>query len=164
MTMKPLPPSVRTILALVAAAFLAAGCATKSTGGAKKQFIFFPPAPDEPRLQFLVSYSSEQELRGGSGGFSTFVTGERQAKNPILKPYGLALHQNQLYVCDTALNAVLMLDLQKRHAIALAPSGQWGFKGSLNLAVDHDGSPYVVDTVRNQILIFDARGRFQAAV
>ena len=67
---------------------LLGGCATKPQT-ATKTFTFFPPAPDEPRLQFLTAFSSDVEL-GGRSGFAEFVTGKTTAPNRLVKPYGLA--------------------------------------------------------------------------
>jgi DNA-binding beta-propeller fold protein YncE len=148
---------------VVIALWVLSGCATKP---AQKQgeFMFFPTPPNPPRVQFLTSFSSEEQLRGGFSTFATYVTGETEAKNPILKPYGVAIKRNKLYVCDTALNAVLILDLEKKRMIGLAPRGEAILKEPLNITVDDDGSRYIVDTMRNQVLIFDANDRYQGAI
>ena len=42
---------------------LLAGCATKKP--VQKNYLFFPAAPDEPRIQYLMSFGAESDLGGG---------------------------------------------------------------------------------------------------
>ena len=149
---------------IVLSLLMLAGCATNRAPKTDQEFIFYPEPPETPRLQFLTSYSSEMELRGGAKTFAQFVTGEAEIKNPILKPYGVALKNNRMYVCDTALNAVLMMDLKERRMQALAPRGEGIIKEPINITVDGDGAKYVADSGRNQVLVFDANGNFRGAV
>src|SRR5262249_39470847 len=66
------------------------------------KYTFFPPAPDAPRLQFLTAYSSEKDLRGGKGGgLMTFITGAPPPNKLVGKPYGVAVNQKKIYLCDT---------------------------------------------------------------
>ena len=153
---------LREIATGLVALYLFAGCATKPAQ--QKEYMFFPSPPNPARVQFLTSFSSEEQLRGGFSGFAAYVTGETEAKNPILKPYGVALKRNKLYVCDTALNAVLILDLEKKRMTGLAPRGEAILKEPLNITVDDDGTRYIVDTVRNQVLIFDANDHYKGAI
>src|SRR5689334_5862261 len=95
-----------TIFALAAAA----GCATKAPE--KKNYLFFPAAPDEPRLQYLMSFGAESDLRGASK-FSEFVAGQEKALRPIWKPYGVTIKYGKVYVCDTQIGAVTIADLGK---------------------------------------------------
>jgi sugar lactone lactonase YvrE len=152
------------VASLAAIAWLLAGCATQPATKKNKGYTFFPGPPDPPRLQFLTSYASEKELRGGASTFASFVTGETQVKNPILKPYGVALRAKELFVCDTALHAVLILDLAKQRMRGLAPRGEAALKGPVNITLDAEGNRYVVDTVRNQVLIFDANDAYKGAI
>ena len=140
------------------------GCATKPAAKKGPNFIFYPSPPETPRLQFLTSYSSGVEFRGGAKKFAEFVTGQVEAKNPILKPYGVAVRNNQLFVCDTALNAILILDLKEREMRGMAPKGEAIIKEPINIAVDADGTRYIADSGRNQVLVFDPQDKFLAAV
>src|ERR1017187_3757083 len=114
------PFSFQPLIAAAGMAILIAGCATQPKNAGPK-YVFFPPPPDAPPLKFLTAFSSEKDLRGGrAGSFMTFVTGAAPADKPIAKPYGAALSQNKIYVCDTGSHAVLKLDLESRHITAVA--------------------------------------------
>lgn len=133
---------------------LGGGCATKPV--APQKYVFFPGLPDPPRLQFLVSYSSEKELGGSDSGFATFITGEKRADRQIGKPYGLAMSGGKLYVCDSSSQSILILDMEKRRISNLQPPEEAGFSEPLNLSLAADGTRYVVDDRRNQVICLDA--------
>ena len=143
---------------------LAAGCATapKNTG---PKYIFFPPAPDEPRVQYLTSFSSEKDLRGNSGGnFMSFVTGEQLPDNPIFKPYGAVVANHGIYICDEGIGAVLRLDLATKKMSMIAPTGPAAFELPLNMAIGGDGLIYVADSAREQVVILNTNGEFIATL
>lgn len=137
--------------------FLAAaqGVTAKDT---EPKYIFFPPAPDAPRLQYLTSISSANELRGSKGGgLMKFITGAEPADTPILKPYGLAVTTGNYYVCDTGAGLILHLDLAKKKIFAISPTGPGFLKSPVNVAADDNGWLYVADSVRDQVVIIDAQ-------
>ena len=140
---------------------LIAGCAT---GPSKARFVFFPPPPEPPRLQFLVSLSDEKDLGRQVSKFSAFVTGETPTSQPIVKPYGVCLASNELCVCDTGTRSVDILDLVQKTMRRFSPPGMGKLGVPVNLAVDADGTRYVADTGRNQVLIYGADDSFQGAI
>jgi len=146
----------------VAVLLLAAGCATHPKTA--KKFNFFPPPPDEPRLQFLTAFASEHDLRGNGGSLLSYVTGEKPPENPFGKPYGAAVSGKKIYVCDTSLGVVLVLDLQARRLRGISPRGEGSFRLPLNMAIDAEGNYYVADSGREQVIILDAGEHFVAAL
>src|SRR5438874_1948225 len=118
---------------LVVSLCLAAGCATKPVK--KSEFTFFPPAPDEPRIQFLTGFGSETDL-GGRGKFSSFVVGEERVFRPIWKPYGLAVTKGMIYVCDTEADNICMVDIANGRIRYHKPEGNAAMKLPINIAVD----------------------------
>ena len=136
---------------------LAAGCASQN----KKQppgFAFFPPPPDPPRIQYLTSLTSEDDLGPGSK-FSQFVVGEEKVFRPLWKPYGITTHSNRLYVCDTQPANLTIIDPAKRRFRYIRPETQQAaMKVPVGVAVDTDGTIYVTDTRREQVLLFTQEG------
>jgi sugar lactone lactonase YvrE len=133
----------------------AAGCATKKP--APSNYIFFPPAPDEPRIQYLMSFGSETDL-GSQGKLAEFVVGEEKVFRPIWKPYGVAINNGKVYVCDTQAGNVSISDLAKHKLRYHKPGGQAAMKVPINVVVDKDGTFYVSDTGREQVLIYNNEG------
>jgi len=130
---------------------LAVGCATPHPQGSPA--IFFPPAPDLPRLQYLTSFSGRKDIEEQSA-FDKFVVGEKQDIK-IDKPYGVALDDGKIYVCDTN-STVLVFDLKGRTFGALkGASGPGTLVQPVNISIEKDGTKYVADPVRGQVVAFD---------
>jgi len=47
--------------------------------------VVFPPAPDEPRIQYLTSFSTSTDFTGKQAAITSFITGKEEPL-PILKP------------------------------------------------------------------------------
>jgi DNA-binding beta-propeller fold protein YncE len=150
-------------LACAIGLMLSAGCAT---GPKKKAAVyFFPPAPDDPRLQYLFSFSSQRQLNGSANNtFLSYVTGKKLPETGLGKPYGAAAAPGRLYVCDTELGGLVIVDFAKRRMGMMTAEGEGQLQTPLNLAVDTDGSLYVADGGRNQVVIFDKDENFVAAL
>lgn len=140
-------------VATVAASLLilAAGCATKAPK--KSSHTFFPVPPDEPRIQYLTSFGSESDLGGGST-FADFVVGGDKMHRPIWKPYGITTTKGMVYVVDTQAGSLCEVDLQKKKIRYTRPTGQDALQTPINVAVDADGTRYVTDTKRGQVIAF----------
>jgi DNA-binding beta-propeller fold protein YncE len=134
---------------------MVAGCATQPKN--KGNYTFFPPSPDEPRIQFLTSFGSEDDL-GGQNKFAEFIVGSEKFHRPIWKPYGIAVTRGKVYVCDTEPDNVSVVDLVKRQIRYFKPEGSAALKLPIGIAVDSDGTRYVSDPLRGQLLIYRADG------
>lgn len=152
---------VSLFLSLIVLLLIAGGCATKKAG--PKNYMVFPPPPDEARIQYLWSYGSETEL-GGRGAFSDFVVGSEKIYRPIIKPYGVAVKNGRIYVCDTQAGNISIADLKTRRMRYVKPVGQAAMKVPVNVAVDSKGAVYVTDTGREQLLIYDQKGNLLHAL
>lgn len=130
---------------------LAAGCATQHT--AKTTYLFYPPPPDDPHLQYLTGFSAESDIFTNSG-FKKFVLGASVGHKPVVKPYGVAAGHGRVYVCDSGVSGVESLDLQQRTLDYLTPGGQGKMRVPINAAADAQGNLYVTDTDREQVLIY----------
>ncbi len=139
------------------------GCATVNEMP-KGETVFYPPLPDEPRIQYLTSFSSSIDLEGEAGGFAKFVLGEDISVKPIIKPYGVTLRDGKIYVCDTVNNSVDVLDINKKIFTYFLPSGAGRLRAPINLEISPEGKRYVADARRGQVLIFDSLGKYLTAI
>ena len=129
--------------------------------------VFFPPIPDEPRIQYLTSFNSNGFLTKDKSSFRLIVTGEEKedADITIDKPLGIAVHNGVLYVCDMHQATVFIIDAQnKRFESIKGNAGPGTLKKPAHVAVDEDGTIYVADTVRKEIMIYNAAGDFIRAI
>ena len=141
---------------------LLSGCAT-APKAATKAYTFFPPAPDEPRVQFLTAFSSDVDF-GWRNSFADFITGKPAAPNQLVKPYGLASESGRILVCDTVRGTVQVFDLRKRRSQYFTPRGEGRLQMPINIAIDEDGTRYVADTGRNQVGIFNKDNTYLGAI
>jgi sugar lactone lactonase YvrE len=138
---------------------LAASCAARVEP--KSTRVFFPPAPAPPRLQYLTAFNGLKDIETQSG-FNKFVAGEKEDLK-LDKPYGVALHDGKIYVCDT--NAtVVVFDLKAKTFGALkGASGPGQLMQPINISVDAHGTKYVSDPVRGQVVAFDRNDEYVKA-
>jgi sugar lactone lactonase YvrE len=139
-----------------------AGCTTTKKAE-PKPFTFFPPSPDEPRIQFLTAFQSDAAL-GHNKHFLDFIVGTPPPAPPLVKPYGLAVYDGKVFVCDTVAYTIQIFDFKNKRGSIFAPQGQGKLRLPINITIDRDGTRYVADTGREQILCFDAAGVFQWAI
>jgi sugar lactone lactonase YvrE len=139
---------------------LFSSCATAPK--TQKAYTFFPPAPDDPHIQFLTSFAGDLDL-GRSWSFLEYISGVKPI-GPLVKPYGLALYDGKVFVCDTVQGMVQVFDLKKRRASYFAPQGEGRMMMPINISIDDDGTRYVVDTLRNQVLVYGRDGAYLTAI
>lgn len=146
-------------MAPAALAILAAACATTQARIAAP--VFFPPAPDLPRIQYLTSFSGLKDIEEQSA-FNRFVVGEIQDVK-LDKPYGVAVFDGKIYVCDTN-STVIVFDLKSRSFGALkGAEGPGRLLGPVNISIERDGTKYVADPVRGQVVAFDREDTYLRA-
>jgi DNA-binding beta-propeller fold protein YncE len=136
-----------------------AGC---SAPVVKLDPVFFPPPPNEPRIQFLKSITSGSDVEKEESSFFAMIglAGKDNIKF-IAKPYGIAFEKGLLYVCDLQASTVIIIDLVKGKFDYLKGDASNGkLKKPANVAVDEAGTIYVADTARREILVYDAAGNF----
>lgn len=140
---------------VAAATLCLAGCAGRKP--APKNYVFFPLPPDEPRIQHLMSFGAESDL-GEQSGWTRFIVGAERVHRPITKPYGVAIRNGNIYVCDTQAGNISIANMTTRRMRYIRPVGQAAIKVPIGVAADADGTIYVTDRGRNQVLIFNDKG------
>jgi DNA-binding beta-propeller fold protein YncE len=138
---------------------LAAGCAAPVRQ--KEPPVFFPPAPELPRIQYLTSFSGLSDVEEQSA-FNRFVVGQKPDVK-VDKPYGVAIHDGKIYVCDTN-SSVLVFDLKHKSFATLSGAvGPGRLSQPVNISISADGTKYVADPVRGQIVAFDRNDAYVKA-
>lgn len=124
--------------------------------------VFYPEAPEPPRIQLLTTFTGERDFAAQRSGFATFVAGEAKTQE-MQQVYGVALADGKLYAVDTKGASIAIFDLVQRQFSVFTGSGAGRLKNPINITVDTDGTKYVTDTSRDQILLYDRDNKFLAA-
>lgn len=137
-----------------------AGCSTPKPVEAP---VFFPAPPAEPRIQFLTSYARAEDFQPPKR-LLAFVLGKPEQTRHIVKPYGVDLKGGKIYICDTVLGGLEILDLATETFDYFVPGGQGRLQKPINVAVDEGGTIYIADTVRGQVVIFGPDREYVGAI
>jgi sugar lactone lactonase YvrE len=149
------------LLGFVCAALVIVATACSAPVRKKEAPVFFPPPPAAARIEYLTSFSGLKDIEGQSW-FNRFVVGEKQDVK-LDKPYGVTVYDGKIYVCDT--NAtVAVLDLKRQSFGALKGAvGPGTLRQPVNISSEPDGTKYVADPVRGQIVAFDRNDEYLKA-
>ncbi len=115
----------------------------------------WPSPPDIPRIKYTTRYTGPADLEKTSL-ISDVVLGGRPVTT-IVKPMGVHVDNNdKLYIADTALATVFVLDRKKKKAGKLVRYGRSPFGKPMNIVTDDFGNVYVTDLAGSALLVFDA--------
>ena len=156
--------SITWWLILLAVALAApAGCATSPAynpdGTATGEYAFWPPAPNEPRIQFLRSFRLSADVEPKQSVLDRIIFGSDVQVLPIGKPYGVEMWKGRIYVCDITNPGVVILDLEKRETRVMLTRGVEQMAQPTDLAIADDGMKYVIDRRLGRIFVFNADDR-----
>ncbi len=129
------------------------GCATS---GAKKDTTdqgFFPPPPDLPRIQFLMSITADSDLPGSRKGLVRLLLGDEPLRK-LVRPRGVGVHEGVIYVADPAIGTVIKIDLQEGRFDWIRDGGSGKLSKPLGLAIAEDGTLFVADSGRRQVVSY----------
>ena len=156
---------MRVIILLLMSILLCSSCAP--TGNVKQDKpIFFPPVPTPPRIQFLLGIGDSRDVEGSASEISLFSMNAvlSEEMKSFSKPYGIAAHGSQMYVCDTIDGTVAAIDLKAKSFVWLKGNfGPGKLKKPINLTTDLKGNLYVADVGRKQVVSYDVEGNFLKA-
>jgi 6-bladed beta-propeller len=121
--------------------------------------IIYPAPPDTTRVQYLTSISNSTDIREKQSAFKKIVFGEQNPLS-IIKPYGITENDSKLYICDTGIGGLVIIDLLKKSFEYFLPTGRGQLQLPLNCSVDERGYLFVADGNRRQIIVFDNEGNY----
>lgn len=116
--------------------------------------VLYPAPPAATKIQYLTSFSTSLDFTGGQSTFNKFLFGEEEP-TPIVKPYGITVHGTRIYICDTGIGGLEILDLSNNSFEYFIPGGKGKLQFPINCHVDSEGNLYVADGKRKQVVIFN---------
>ncbi|MBI5921634.1 MAG: hypothetical protein HY847_08255 [Betaproteobacteria bacterium] len=131
----------------------------------QRKVQYYPSLPDPPRIQHLATYARARDLEidQSRGGLRDFLLGDDQQDDALGRPYGALMHDGKIYVTDSQAPGLAIFDLKTRKFSVMTGSGASRMQRPINVAIGADGTKYVTDTARNQILVYDKADAFIGA-
>lgn len=137
------------------------GCAPAVTK--KEAVTFYPPPPQEPKLQFLLSITREDDLGKKHNVLDEFLFGEEMVMKEIGRPADISASMGKIYISDRKYKKILVLDLEKKSITAINDARTGALSQPSGIWVTEDDHKYIADWGRKQILVFDADNNFLKA-
>lgn len=146
---------------LLGAALGMSGCATSVEKKTARAPVYYPPLPNPPRIQYLATFSGPNDVVATRNTFFEFIAGRDATETEtVQKPYGVAMHAGRIYVVDTRGGGYAIFDLEKHRYTFVRGSGGGKLQKPINITIEPDGTKYVTDTGREQIVAFDREDRY----
>lgn len=131
--------------------FLLVGCATQPP----KRRYFWPPLPDEPKIEHLGSYQTSADFpkKTGKELFLKSFLGE-EADQVLLKPWGIASDgEGKVYITDAAQASIIIFDL-KNYTIDSIED----VRSPYGIEIDKKGRLFVTSGASKNVLIYGPDG------
>jgi len=125
--------------------------------------IVWPPPPDQPRIRYIGELRGEASLGAkptGWAAFQQFLTGPRP-QGVFVRPSAVATTGERVFVADTGLGIVHLLDLAERRYAVIQGSPTEHFRVPIDLAIVGQ-QLLVVDRGRAAVDIFDLEGNWRS--
>lgn len=128
--------------------------------------VFFPPAPTPPRIQWLTSIRTQEDIGDKVNTLTSFILGGSDFRKGIAKPFGVAAHDGVIYVADSTQGTVLTLDLERKEFDYIHDdrSREGKLRMPIGLFIEPDGTKYVADGGRRQVVVFNPDNSFKRAL
>jgi len=142
------------------------GCSSTPPSATKTategKYAFWPVAPDEPRIQFLGAFNSSEDVSPTKSSDLEKLVFGKEAVRPafVNKPYGVAIRDGKIYVCDIRAKALVVMDLAKKQTRLVGITGASRLERPVAVAAGDDGEIYVADGIHAAILVYDKNERF----
>ncbi len=144
---------MRKLILSFFSAVLFIGCAAQVK---EQETLFYPPLPQQPRLQFLTSITNEADIGGSTGAFKEFLLGTQKSQKAIARPIDIGASKDKIYVVDGQLQKVLVLDLKEKEFSYIKGKRQGKYFQPVGIWVTEDDVKYITDMQRKQVLVFDS--------
>lgn len=126
----------------------------------KAETVFYPMPPQKPRLQFLLSITSEEDLGKKTVNLSSFKQGDSPKK--IAKAYDIFAVPGKIYISDVNHKIISIVDLEKKEFTYIKNFSRTSkyFAEPAGIWVTENDYKYVADFKRKQIVVFDNNNNF----
>ncbi|MBI5139585.1 hypothetical protein HZA26_03175 [Candidatus Nomurabacteria bacterium] len=128
-----------------------------------EETIFYPPLPEQPRLQFLTSITSEEDIGKKQSALMEFLIGELPPTKKIEMPYDVGAAKGKIYISDRKHKKILIIDLLNKVFDFIKSQKEGSISEPAGIWITEDDYKYLADFGRKQILVFDNNNNFVRA-
>ncbi len=150
---------MKKLLLLLLSLFILASCApqVKKTDEGS---VFYPPLPQKPRLQYLTTITSEEDIGKKQSQFQEFLLGEIPPLKKIDRPFDIGSVKDRIYISDRTHRKIIYIDLKEKLFNFIDDKRGGSLGDPLGMYVTKDGFKYVADSKRKQIVVFDSNDNY----
>lgn len=128
----------------------------------KEAPIFWPMAPEEPKIVYLGSYRGESDFRTRTLAHVLFGA---PPASILGKPYGVFARDHKIYVTSTIGSVnITVFDTEERKISYIGNRGRARLDLPIGVAVASDGRIFVSDVNLKKIFVYDDRGGFKSRI
>ena len=120
--------------------------------------IFYPSLPELPRLQYLTTINTAEDIGGDGSGSALF--GAKENVPGFVRPFGVSHEKGMIYVADPGQAAIVTVDLAARKFDITQETTGGPYRSPMEIFVAADGYKYIADSDREQIIVLDETGKF----
>ncbi len=134
---------------------------------ARKADLVWPPPPDKPRIRYVRTIMSADDLRAKKevkkeGFFARLIamfTGGKVTPEIFNNPYGVWSHEGRVYATDTGAQHLTVVDPKAGTFRYMGDRGEDSLKSPVSVAVDDAGVAYVSDTSEGAVKAYSPEGK-----
>lgn len=138
------------------------GCAT-ATKKEKDFTIFYPPLPQRPRLQFLLSIATEHDIGGAKATWDDWLSNEAPEAKYLVRPWDIDSSKGKIYISDRTLRKLVVIDLVNKTFDHLDADRYGGLPNPVGIWITEDDTKYITDMTRKQVVAFDSNNAYLRA-
>lgn len=149
---------------LITVAVLSSGMGSgRPAAEVQKERLTWPPPPWEPKVEFLYSITTPDDMQIKKGFFRRmweFVAGG--TREGLIKPFGVFADDNgKIYVTDTAGQSVHVFNPKDGKYFVIEELGKGQrLTSPIDVTTDKEGNIYVSDSARRRVYVFTEKGKF----
>jgi DNA-binding beta-propeller fold protein YncE len=138
------------------------GCASAPPKETFEAAPVYPAPPDEARFIYERTLQTNEDVEQASAlqRLKVLATGRSPQVQGLVKPYGVAVHQNRVYVTDTAQHVVLLFDIAGGHFRQFGEDEPGKLLKPIGITVSKEGEVYVADVSARRVVVFNLEGAY----
>jgi len=146
---------------------ITSGCATTPAPVKEESLApagtFYPPLPNEPRLQFLSAITFEDDIaESNQGALDKFLFGEQRSGKKLNRIWDIGASNGKIFMVDRDMMKVIFIDLVNKNFNMLNDAGPGYLQDPVGIWVTEE-EVYVTDKGRKQVVVFRHDNKFLKA-